>query len=194
MSHKIHDPLEQMKRSWQQTETPPLSVEAIKRRLRWRWLFFGLDVLGLLIVSVILVVSTNWIGDVMGWIFWGFFLATSVFATFISVYLRLRALNRPDNSIKAVFEHARRDASLRIQMGRLTVWMASLIAVFVSIWVMVAAWLAPPPMIDFLAQRLFSLIFATLWCTIAITAGAWLRESGRRQHLELDCLDRELRE
>ena len=194
MTNELPDPLEQMQKDWQQTETPRLSVEAIKRRLRWRWLHLGLDGVGLLLVAVILAWSLNKNSDVLGWVYWGFFFSAFVLATIVSIQMRLRALRRPDDSISAVMEHARRDANLRIQTGRLTIWMTLVIGTFVAIWMLIAGWQDPEPLSDFLGQRLSVLIFAVLWCAFAIAIGAWMRESGRRQHLELDHLDRELAE
>ncbi|MEN1728934.1 MAG: hypothetical protein AAGJ52_10900 [Pseudomonadota bacterium] len=194
MSKEMPDPLEQMRADWQQTKTPPLSVEAVKRRLRWRWLFAGFDALALLFAGGIMIWAATIMSGLLEWIYWSFFFLMLLLAVVSTVQWRLRALWRSDDSIEAVIEHGYRDARLRQKAGKLTIWATLAIAVFVAIWMVVAGWLDPLPLSEFLGKRFYSLVFAAVWCLFAAAVGAWMRERGLRQQMELDHLERELRE
>ncbi|MEM1080747.1 MAG: hypothetical protein AAGH65_04115 [Pseudomonadota bacterium] len=194
MTNKLPDPLEQMQADWQQTETPPVNVDALKRRLHWRWLHAGIDGLGLVIAWVVLGWATTFIAGVLEWVYWGFFFAMLVAATVSTVQMRRRSLWRSDDSIQSVIEHAQRDAALKVQAGRLTIWMTLAILIFVAAWMLVAGVLDAMPLMTFLGQRTGALGFAALWCLMAMAFGGWMRERGLRQQMEVDRLQRELLE
>jgi uncharacterized membrane protein (DUF485 family) len=183
-----------MRSDWQQTETPPLALETIRQRLRWRWLMVGLDGLSLLAVTALIVWSSTWISGPLEWIYWSFFVVVLIVGTIATVRWRWRALWRPDDSVTAVLEHARRDAQLRIQAGRLAIGLSVAVGLFVAAWIATAAWLAPMPFADFLGQRLASLAFAAVWCLLGGVAGGWISERGHRQALEVDRLEHDLRQ
>lgn len=192
MTDPSHDLFEQMKADWQQTATPTLTVEAVRQRLRWRWLSFGLDGLGLIVAVAIIAWSTTWMSGLLEWIYWSFFLVVFAAAAAATIHWRLRALWRPDDSLEAVLDHARRDARLRQRAGRLAILLSIFIALFVAAWMAIAGWLDPAPTAEFLRQRVANLVFAALWCLLGASAGAWIREKGRRQSLEIERLDDEL--
>ncbi|GEM_PF-6832856 len=192
MTNELPDPLEQMQTDWQQAETPPVNVDAIKRRLRWRWLFTGIDVLGLFIIWGIMAWALTNMSSLLQWVYWSFFFVVCVIATFSTIQLRLRALWRTDDTISAVIDHARRDSELRIQSGRLTIWVTLSIAVFVFVWMLITGWFDALPLLEYLKLQFNALIFTLVWCGFIVVIGAWMRERGLRQQLELDRIEREL--
>jgi len=184
--------MDQLRADWQQvgpTSTP--SLDTLKKRLRRRWAMAALEFLALALVAGLLAWSLTWLSGAMEWIYWGFFAAVFVMAAIYSVRLRVQARWRVDESASAVLDHARRDARMRMRAGRMAFWMSALILVFVMIWMLIAAWLDPAPIGPFLRSRAGALVFAALWCGMGMAIGAFIREKGQRQLLELDCIESE---
>ena len=194
MNNPTPDLLESLRTDWQQSETPSLSIDGVRKRLRRRRWLVLLDAIALVGVGALLIWSTAWMDGWMAWIYWGFFASVYVFGVFVSLRLHLQASGRVDDSVAAVLDHARRDAWWYVQGGRLGFWVSAAVLVFIFLWMLAAGWMAAVPLADFLKDRAIVLVLATLWCALGMAVSAWFAERGRRRLLETERLADELRD
>lgn len=192
MNNPAPDLLESLRADWQQTKTPSLSIDQVRKRLRRRRWLVLLDALALVGVGVLMVWSTSWMNDWMAWIYWGFFAAVYLFGATVSVRLHLQAMGRVDDSLAAVLDHARRDAWWFVQGGRFGFWVSAVVLVFIWLWMLAAGWMAEVSISEFLGDRTLVLVLASMWCVLGMAVSAWFGERGRRRLLETERLAAEL--
>ncbi len=192
MNNPAPDLLESLRADWQQTKTPSLSIDQVKKRLRRRRWLVLLDAVALVGVGALMAWSTTWMDGWMEWIYWGFFAVVYVVAAVASVRLQLQAMGRVDDSLAAVLDHARRDAWWYVQGGRFGFWLSAAVLVFIWLWMLAAGWMAEESVAEFLAVRTLVLVLATVWCVLGLAVSAWFCERGRLRLLETERLAEEL--
>lgn len=196
MMRDSFDDLEQLRGDWQDgaSRPPAVTLASLRRRLSRRWLVTGLEALGLAgAVWLLIVVALNTQG-VMGWLYWGFFTLFFVAMAAVSIRMRLATLFRDGDSARAIMDHARRDARVRRASGVVVLWTCPVVWMFVTVWLVLDGLLQGMAAAAIAHESWPSFAFTTLWCLMAAGLGAWLREKGRRQQLELELLMPELDE
>ncbi|NBB92791.1 MAG: hypothetical protein GVY32_06470 [Gammaproteobacteria bacterium] len=188
------DELEAIREDWQDgaSRPPQVTLASLRRRLSRGWLVAALEALGLMAACALLTVVALDTRGLMGWIYWGFFTVFFLIMATISVRLRLRTLFRDDDSGQAVLAQARRDAVARRTGGAVVLWTCPVVWSFASLWLVADGLLQGMSASAIAGESWPSFAFVTLWCLMAAALGAWLREKGQRQLLELDQLVREL--
>lgn len=193
MNDSIND-LEQLRRDWQEGATPPpeVSVKALRRRLSRQWWLVGFELLAFLACTVVVGWAATRMDGWLDWLYWLVFASVFVFTFLGTLKLRRRSLWRDDDSVRAVLDHARREARAREIGGAYSVRLVPLMWLFVFAWMVVVGLESPEPWHDYLLAQWELLAFATGWFAMGLLLGAWMREKGRRQLLELDRIVRDL--
>lgn len=193
MNDSIND-LEQLRRDWQEGANPPpeVTLSALRRRLSRRWLLVGFEIVALAATLIVLVWSASRMQGWMDWIYWSVFAAVWIFGFAGTVKIRMRSLWREDDTTESLVDHARRDARAREIGGRVALWLVPSMWVFVMGWTVVFGLNSSEPLEHFLSSRWEALLLLTAFFAVGALLGAWSREKGRRQLLELDRLVRDL--